>query len=269
MSDLEEMTEEAIQSFERFMENQLNLYIERLKDAPDIPTTVLTEAHSLRSVQRDKKPDPPFLFKNWVNVYILYDSWDQMEMWIDIARGWMENAAVLAGMESLLEIAPEIEFNQRDGRLLRWLSERSRRNAQLIQGVTDEDVHMTLWDVVYEGHFSIKIATDALIDTYGFSKSRAETIARTEIISAGRAGQYHGDLQSGIVIGKRWRAALQERTRDHHRIADGQVVAFDEPFIVNGEYLMFPGDSSLGAGGGNTINCRCWYERILEGEELK
>ena len=250
------------------MRRQRNLYIERLKDAPDIPTTVLAEAHSLRSVQRDEKPEPPTQFEGWVNVYILYDSMDQMEMWIDEEREWIENAAVLAGMQSLLELTTEIEFNERDARLLRWLSERSRRDAQLIQGVTDKDVLLTLWDVVYEGNFSINKASKALRETYSFSPERAETIARTEIISAGRAGQYHGDLQSGMVIGKRWMAAQQERTRDHHRKADGQVVAFDEPFIVDGEPLMFPGDSSLGAGAGNTINCRCWYERILEGEEM-
>lgn len=284
--DLEDLTDDARKAFYRFIKDQRDLYLERLKDAPDLPTSVLVEARSLRNIQkgflniqkgflnREETPSPPVQFKNWVNTYVLNDSEAQMELWVHEGRGWMENAAVLAGMATLLELEIDMEFNERDERLLRWLSERSRRSAQLIQGVTDEGVLMTLWDVVIEGHFSIAKASQALRESYNFSQHRAEVISRTEIISAGRAGQFHGDQQSGIVIGKRWMAAHQERTREGHREADGQVVAFDEPFYVaNGkgqvEPLMFPGDSSLGAGPSNTIQCRCFYERILEGEELK
>jgi hypothetical protein len=36
-----------------------------------------------------------------------------------------------------------------------------------------------------------------------------------------------------------------------------QTVAIDKPFRVGGERLMFPTDSSLGAGPEMTINCHC------------
>jgi hypothetical protein len=44
---------------------------------------------------------------------------------------------------------------------------------------------------------------------------------------------------------------------------DGQeVVGFDAPFIApDGSRMMFPGDTSLGAPGEQTIQCRC-FERI-------
>lgn len=273
--DIEKLTDDARKAFRRVLRKQRDLYIERLIDAPEIPTTVLMEARSLREIHREREeiPDPPPQFENWVNVYILNDSEDQLEMWVQEGRGWIENAAVLAGAATLIELGTDLEFNERDQRLLRWLSERSRRSAQLIQGVSDEDVLMTLWDVVYEGHFTINKASKALRESYAFSPVRAERISRTEIISAGRAGQFHGDRQSGIVIGKKWRAAKQDRTRKGHREADGQVVAFEEPFYVaNGkgqvEALLFPGDTSFGASASNVIQCRCWYERILEGEDL-
>ena len=111
--------------------------------------------------------------------------------------------------------------------------------------------------------------SEALSEAYGFSEGRANTIARTEVITAGRAGQYYADVQSGMVVGKKWMAANQERTREAHREADGQVVGLNEPFIVDGEELMFPGDSSRGASADNCINCRCWYKRILEGEDME
>lgn len=223
---------------------------------------------------RDEKPQPPDQFQHWVNVNIIYDSQEQMTLINDEGKDWMQQAIEIAGTVTLDQLQPEMNFNMRDETLLRWLQERSLREAQLIQGVTDKDVLMTLWDVVMEGKFSIDKASKALQEAYSFSPARSTVIARTEIISAGRSGQYHGDMQSGIVIGKKWMAANQERTRPGHRSADGQVVSFDKPFWVknkNGvkEPLMFPGDTSLGATASNVIQCRCWYFRILEGEEMK
>lgn len=276
--EVERLVKDAQKAFRRLLRNERDLIIQKIKDAPDIPTMVLLEAKSLRMIQKDNQrneiPDPPFEFEKWVTVNILDDSEEQLSFWVEEERDWMETAAVTAGKEAFISLGVEKIFNARDEKLLRWIQERSLRSASLIKGVTDEDVLMTLWDVVYEGNYSIKKFSDALKESFAFSDQRAEVIARTEVISASRAGQYHGDLQSGIVIGKKWRSALQERTRQGHREADGQIVALDEPFLVaNGkgqlEPLLFPGDSSLGAGPDNTIQCRCWYYRILEGEEMK
>lgn len=52
-----------------------------------------------------------------------------------------------------------------------------------------------------------------------------------------------------------WFATGDSRTRDAHLAAHGQVVAADEPFIVDGEEARFPGDPRLSPG--NRINCRC------------
>lgn len=56
---------------------------------------------------------------------------------------------------------------------------------------------------------------------------------------------------------KRWDAMGDDKMRRWHADADSQVVDLDEPFIVNGEMLMRPGDTSLGATASNIINCRC------------
>lgn len=56
---------------------------------------------------------------------------------------------------------------------------------------------------------------------------------------------------------KRWDAMGDDKMRDWHADADSQIVDIDEPFEVNGEHLMHPGDTSLGASLNNIINCRC------------
>jgi uncharacterized protein with gpF-like domain len=54
---------------------------------------------------------------------------------------------------------------------------------------------------------------------------------------------------------REWIAASGERTRSSHNAADGQTVGMDEPFIIGGESLDYPGDPSGSAD--NVINCRC------------
>ncbi len=68
---------------------------------------------------------------------------------------------------------------------------------------------------------------------------------------------------------KTWVAVLDEKTRGSHAAADGQTVIVTDPFIVQGENLMFPGDSDLGASAGNTINCRCASISHAEGENVE
>jgi uncharacterized protein with gpF-like domain len=66
---------------------------------------------------------------------------------------------------------------------------------------------------------------------------------------------------------RRWMAALDDRTRDAHGSADGQIVKVDKPFNVGGEELMYPGDPAGSAE--NVINCRCTQEPVIKGFEPK
>lgn len=89
------------------------------------------------------------------------------------------------------------------------------------------------------------------------SSSRARTIARTEVISAsnGSASLAAAQLPPDVVAGAEWISTADDRTRDDHVDADGQVVPVGTPFTVGGEQLAYPGDPSGSAD--NVINCRC------------
>ena len=93
-------------------------------------------------------------------------------------------------------------------------------------------------------------------------KRRAETIARTEALSSVHAGNYDafGEAVDDQVIRRdqatrSWVDTNDDRTREDHVAAGGQKVAVDDPYIVGGEELMFPGDPSASAE--QIINCRC------------
>lgn len=94
---------------------------------------------------------------------------------------------------------------------------------------------------------------------------RGEDIARTEAMAAfntARDEAYEQLVESGRVkadnVLKAWSAVGDGRTRDAHAAMSGQRRAIGAPFqSPTGAQLMFPGDSSLGAGAGDIANCRC------------
>jgi hypothetical protein len=60
-----------------------------------------------------------------------------------------------------------------------------------------------------------------------------------------------------IISIKTWVTVGDSDVRDWHAIANRQEVPLDDPFSVAGEFLMHPGDDSLGASLSNIIHCRC------------
>lgn len=87
------------------------------------------------------------------------------------------------------------------------------------------------------------------------SAIRTARTAVTNAQNAGRQDSYVAAEKMGIEMEKEWVAALDSRTRPEHAEADGQIVPIDEPFIVGGEKLMYPGDRS--GSPWNVYNCRC------------
>lgn len=98
---------------------------------------------------------------------------------------------------------------------------------------------------------------------------RAERIARTEMIHSMNAARHESLRQSteaGVVderdITRKWSATGDDRTRDSHTAMDGDVVTgLRDPFVTpSGARLMHPGDTSLGAGPEEVVNCRCYED---------
>lgn len=89
----------------------------------------------------------------------------------------------------------------------------------------------------------------------GAPLSRAKTIARTEghrIQQTSTRDAQYAAKKRGADIVKQWDATLDGRTRDSHRMVDGEIRELNEEFS-NG--LMFPGDPSGSAA--EVVNCRC------------
>jgi SPP1 gp7 family putative phage head morphogenesis protein len=100
-------------------------------------------------------------------------------------------------------------------------------------------------------------------------RSRARTIARTEIGAAQNMAVFQAAQASGIEYELTWCAAEDERTRASHSAADGQTVKEGESFKVGDAFLDRPGDPS--GPGAEVINCRCTVliEPVLPEDEIE
>lgn len=123
---------------------------------------------------------------------------------------------------------------------------------------------------IIQGKSVYKIADDLQRDIADMNRASAIRTARTAITAAqngGRQATMDSARAMGIKLRKRWVAAKDGRTRDVHGVADGQTVPTDEPFVVGGEKMMFPGDRTS-ASGWNLYNCRCGM-RTVEKEGIE
>ena len=105
---------------------------------------------------------------------------------------------------------------------------------------------------------------DRMVERYRerYIKYRAEVIGRTEALRAVHAGNdegYRQAIDEGAInreeLQRTWITARDERVRETHYNASGQVRGMDEPFIVGGAQLRYPGDPQGPAR--ETIQCRC------------
>lgn len=148
-----------------------------------------------------------------------------------------ENKGIVVGSNDLMSRLPKF-FNQ----------DKLKSKEKRLKTITDVD----LYNKMYQ-----KVEKQKCFEFY-----RARRISQTETNTAANAGTLEGYRQSEVVKEKEWMCA-GSGSRAWHRQADGQKVSIDEPFIVNGEELMHPGDTSFGASAKNVIHCRCSMRAVI------
>lgn len=93
----------------------------------------------------------------------------------------------------------------------------------------------------------------------------ADYFAVTEVSAASNFGRRLSAermaFDGGTEFEHEWVTVGDDRVRQSHRDMDGETLPLDESFRIPGNFgsdeMMFPGDSSLGAGPENIVNCRC------------
>jgi HK97 family phage portal protein len=139
-----------------------------------------------------------------------------------------------------------------------WVQDFIKARANQLAGQVTDTTYNAIQDAlregVAEGEGIPELATRIRGVFEDASNVRAQTIARTEVVSAfnGSAVTTANTYGSDVVAGQEWIATQDERTRESHSDLDGAIVGMGETFD-NG--LAYPGDPS--GDPEETVNCRC------------
>lgn len=177
-----------------------------------------------------------------------------------VAETYIGDAMELGVEQGLRESGVEATEPQRmtliDSPVSRKIRKRIAAKLVHVDQVTIDRVRESLFEGINSGETLVELA-GRIRGEFAGSTMRAMRIARTETSMAASSGRQRAFEESG-VSGKVWLSAKDDNVREAHRQAGqdyASPIAIDEPFVVDGEKLMHPGDPS--GSPGNVINCRC------------
>ena len=139
-----------------------------------------------------------------------------------------------------------------------------KRGIDLAYG--KKQISASVTSSILQGKSIPRIAKDLQTRMPDMNKASAIRTARTAVTgaqNAGRMDSYVAAEKMGIKVRKEWLATIDGRTRHSHAMLDGQTADIDKPFKVDGEEIMFPGDTS--APGYLVYNCRCTVIAAVDG----
>ncbi|OES45819.1 phage minor head protein [Domibacillus iocasae] len=170
----------------------------------------------------------------------------------------------VAGLAAELmdSIDKDVPFEVLSNRSVTWIEEWSADLGKLMKLNSHDALERELKKVIKEGG-SIQDAELAIKDLPQFDRKRARTTAITEILTASSVAQAESYRQSPAVEKKRWRhsGSKKNNPREAHVDLDGEEVAVDETFDVNGHAADHPRDTSLPAG--ERVNCHCVLSPVV------
>lgn len=157
-----------------------------------------------------------------------------------------------------------------------WTSTREVGLWNLIQSGTSRALSKAISDGLADG-LSINDLTKLVRQRLKhYDQVQARRVARTEATGAMNHGAFLEQSDAEVPF-REWLRTIDVRTRGfdpdkkakfNHYTAN-QVVPATEPFVVSGERMNYPGDTSFGASAGNVINCRCSCAANFEGPKQR
>ena len=162
--------------------------------------------------------------------------------------------SLIIGFASLFEeTGEEIFWSVSDAEAQAFLLMKNIKIKGIIQTIKNQ-IRIELMESYQNGETIDQIA-DRIRRVFNVSKSRARTIARTEIIGTANEGRHLAIGRSGFGE-RQWFTAMDERVRPQHRMMHGMKAKLGEPWVMpDSTSLRFPGDSNGPAH--QVINCRC------------
>jgi len=155
----------------------------------------------------------------------------------------------------------QMAFNERIVELMRQYYNIDLLNdAELMTSYSREIIVRVLSEAAQSGKSFVEI-TQLLLNHPEFNKMRAMRIARTETVTAANGAAMIHAKDSGLKMDKTWIAISDRRTRHSHAGVSTEPIPYENPFIVGGSFMMYPGardqTNGLATPAKEIVNCRC------------
>jgi HK97 family phage portal protein len=165
-------------------------------------------------------------------------------------------AAIIKALADL-DIKASIDYNS--PLVKEYIAKKLFQLPELVNSLTHNELRGLLNQAFKDNLSAAEVA--AKIDRFfdGQNAVRALRIARTEITDSSNFGIIESWRQTGSVATKSWITMRDEEVRvAHHDVEKRTIdepIPFDEPFLVAGVHMLYPGDPAAPAH--LKINCRC------------
>ncbi len=166
-----------------------------------------------------------------------------------------------AGQQLFDELKRDEVFSYPPAEVIAYLHKRENKLTGVPQEVFDR-VKAALEEGLQKGDTQAQLAGRVKAVFNDITDGQAVTIAHTETSAVYGAGRHQAMQQAGVQW-KQWLTSGNANVRAAHAEANGQTVAIDEAFVVDGEELDYPGDAAGSAG--NVINCHCVSIAVASG----
>jgi HK97 family phage portal protein len=130
----------------------------------------------------------------------------------------------------------------------------------LVNDTTTEQLRGELLEGIRAGESidDIEIRVEGVFDVA--EESRAEAIARTEVLRSSNWATLQAQKASGVVDLRKWVATRDGRTRPEHAALDGKEAKLNEEFEIDGDRSLYPGGFALAE---HSVNCRCTTVAVI------
>jgi SPP1 gp7 family putative phage head morphogenesis protein len=228
--------------------NDINLLYEKHAKDGKLSTADLSKYNRLTNLEKNIAD----------NLKTAYDV--QVRTTKKAVKGAFESAFYYGTFELEQEAKMNLMFGLLKKEAVNAVVEGPNRWPQIAKGhtkLTNAKIRDQIMQGVVQGK-DVGQVTKAIAKEMNIAASKACRIVRTETHRAQNQGSldsYTEAYKKGVLIQKVWVATLDDRTRDSHRVMDGQVVEVYEDFIMPGDIkASAPGLSGSASG---DINCRC------------
>ena len=167
------------------------------------------------------------------------------------------------GRRGMTEVNQNPESFDLDSGVKKWINEEGLRMAKEVNGVTKAKIKKQLSEGIKAGE-SIPQIKDRISSVYKeATKNRANLIARTETTYASNKAQVDAWNQSGVVIGKQWITAADERVCPYCEPLDGKQILLNDNYFNKGDNYSGKADNPISFGYSDVLapplhpSCRC------------